>query len=487
MDEATTATATTATTSVDHHHQHQRLSIALVSDFVYPSYGGVESHIYNIAQCLIRRGHKVIIVTHAYNDDPSSPRSGVRHVTSGLKIYYVPYLVMHAQAAFPTIFTLFPVFRSIWIREQVDIVHGHQAFSPFCHEAILHARTMGLKACFTDHSLFGFADASSILTNKLLKFTLSDVDHVICVSNTSKENTVLRAALNPYQVSAIPNAIVGAQFQPDPNAADPNYITIVVLSRLVYRKGIDLLIAVIPGICQRFPRVRFLIGGDGPKHIELEQMREKYVLQDRVELIGGVQAADIRSVLLRGDIFLNTSLTEAFCIAIVEAACCGLLVVTTKVGGIPEVLPHNMVNFAEPEKDDIERALAKTIGIAQERHKHPDLEPWTMHNQVRQFYSWTDVAERTERVYRKVMNMPSPPLIERLRRYYSCGMVAGKLFCMVVALDYLLMILLELIWPAAMIERAPTFPTAKLCALVEKEVANVASQDDATDSVDASA
>jgi hypothetical protein len=43
---------------------------------------------------------------------------------------------------------------------------------------------MGLRTVFTDHSLFGFADAASILTNKLLKFTLSDVDHVICVSHT---------------------------------------------------------------------------------------------------------------------------------------------------------------------------------------------------------------------------------------------------------------------------------------------------------------
>lgn len=35
------------------------------------------------------------------------------------------------------------------------------------HEAIMHARTMGYRAVFTDHSLFGFADASSILVNKV--------------------------------------------------------------------------------------------------------------------------------------------------------------------------------------------------------------------------------------------------------------------------------------------------------------------------------
>jgi phosphatidylinositol glycan class A protein len=43
---------------------------------------------------------------------------------------------------------------------------------------------MGLRTAMTDHSLFGFEDMGSILTNKLLKFTLSDCDHCICVSHT---------------------------------------------------------------------------------------------------------------------------------------------------------------------------------------------------------------------------------------------------------------------------------------------------------------
>lgn len=62
-----------------------------------------------------------------------------------------------------------------------------------------------LQVVFTDHSLFGFADASSIATNKLIKAVLADVQHVICVSHTSKENTVLRACLHPAAVSVIPN------------------------------------------------------------------------------------------------------------------------------------------------------------------------------------------------------------------------------------------------------------------------------------------
>lgn len=43
---------------------------------------------------------------------------------------------------------------------------------------------MGVRTVFTDHSLFGFEDAASILTNKLLEAALKNVDAVICVSHT---------------------------------------------------------------------------------------------------------------------------------------------------------------------------------------------------------------------------------------------------------------------------------------------------------------
>jgi phosphatidylinositol glycan class A protein len=154
-------------------------NIAMVSDFFFPQPGGVESHIYQLSTKLIDRGHKVIVITHAYPG-----RKGVRYLTNGLKVYHVPFLVMYRSTTFPTVFSFFPIFRNIMIREQIDIVHGHASMSSLALEAILHARTMGLRAVLTDHSLFGFADAGSILTNKLLKFILSDVDHAICVSHT---------------------------------------------------------------------------------------------------------------------------------------------------------------------------------------------------------------------------------------------------------------------------------------------------------------
>ena len=108
----------------------------------------------------------------------------------------------------------------------------------------------------------------------------------------SKENTVLRGALNPSIVHVIPNAVVASQFRPAepvppvpeirklPNTAPVSSapekhvlthtltetlsrghsVTIVCIQRLVYRKGIDLLIAALPKVCALHPDVRFLIG-----------------------------------------------------------------------------------------------------------------------------------------------------------------------------------------------------------------------------------
>lgn len=76
-------------------------------------------------------------------------------------------------------------------------------------------------------------------------------------------------------------------------------------------------------------------------------MRDKYNIADKVELLGSLPHHEVRNVLCRGHIFLNTSLTEAFCIAILEAAACGLLCVSTNVGGIPEVLPPEMIYLSQ--------------------------------------------------------------------------------------------------------------------------------------------
>ena len=74
---------------------------------------------------------------------------------------------------------------------------------------------------------------------QVLKFSLHGINHVICVSNTSKENTVLRSNVSPAMVSVIPNAVDATVFTPDPSRKQPgikifSYIKVLTIRRICY-------------------------------------------------------------------------------------------------------------------------------------------------------------------------------------------------------------------------------------------------------------
>ncbi|KAK4704327.1 hypothetical protein P7C70_g1881, partial [Phenoliferia sp. Uapishka_3] len=410
----------------------------MICDYFFPKVGGVESHIYSLASALAQLDHKVrlrrvddgattsncilhrqvIIITHSY-----PPRSGVRYLPYGIKVYHIPVHPLpptHVHATLPGFFTALPYVRNILIREKIDVLHAHASLSAEGMEGIFHARTMGVKVVFTDHSLFGLGNMAEIWGNKMLKGCLSDVEAVICVSHTGKENTVLRGALNPSIVHVIPNAVVASHFRPTgPTGPVPD------------------------------------ISGDGPKIVELDQMRDQDdgLLKDRVTLLGAVRHENVRGLLARAQIFLNPSLTEAFGIGILEAACAGLFVVSTRVGGVPEVLPPGLVEFAEPEVEDLVRAISRAIKhIRSGAH-----DPIKAHEKLKEIYSWSDVAERTEKVYYSAVEVPEVPVIERLRRYYGTGLVFGKMLCLIICVDYILLAFLDFFYPRDDIDIAPKF------------------------------
>ena len=270
---------------------------------------------------------------------------------------------------------------------------------------------------------------------------------------------MLRANIAPGDVSVIPNAVDTTMFTPNAAARKSNSITIVCITRLVYRKGVDLMVEIIPLICKQFDHVNFVIGGDGPMRVALDQMRENHQLQDRVEMLGQVPHTQVRNVLVRGHIYLNCSLTEAFCIAILEAASCGLLVVSTKVGGVPEVMPHQMIKYAPPDGKELTRVLARAIV-----KDVKDVVPAVFHERVRRMYSWQDVAMRTCKVYDKVARDQAKPILHRIHVTMTRGPVFGILLSLLVAIDFLVWRLLCYLFPAEQVEMAvdyPRYPAAK--------------------------
>lgn len=264
-------------------------------------------------------------------------------------------------------------------------------------------------------------------------------------------------------------------------------ITVVVISRLFYNKGTSLLILALPLLLQAHENLRFIIAGSGPQAIDLEQTLDSLPQQlvytasgqPRVVLLGSIRHEEVRNVMVRGHLLLSTSLTEAFGTVLVEAASCGLMVVATRVGGVPEVLPNRMTVFVLPEVEDVVRGVTEAVGQLRNRNLRRD----KFHDLVKNMYSWSDIARRTERVYDLITGSPNAPdnegfyeeewaqygqpaqapsfaLMDRLKRYFGCGVWAGKLFVIVVVIDYLIFCFLEFMYPRRDIDVCKPWPAA---------------------------
>lgn len=75
---------------------------------------------------------------------------------------------------------------------------------------------------------------------------------------------------------------------------------LIMLSRLFYRKGVDLAVAILPTLCRKYPQLRVIIGGDGPMGVDLEHMIATYSLENCVSLVGPVRHEDVCQHLVQG-------------------------------------------------------------------------------------------------------------------------------------------------------------------------------------------
>lgn len=140
-------------------------------------------------------------------------------------------------------------------------------------------------------------------------------------------------------------------------------LVVGTVKTLAPKYGIDTLLRAFRLLVDRGVEVeRLVIAGDGPDRASLEALARTLGIDARVRFVGPVPHAEVPSVLRGLDIFVAASRldSESFGVAVVEASACGLPVVVSRVGGLPEVVDDGVTGFVV-EKESSER-LADAIG-----------------------------------------------------------------------------------------------------------------------------
>jgi len=302
----------------------------------HPSVGGSGIVASELGRALAERGHEIHIVSHRRPVRAAEAHPGVRfhevEITRYPLFQYPPYTLALATK-------LAQICREI----QPDLLHAHYAI-PHAVSAYLCRQMLGEGAPKlvttlhgTDITLLGMDESFYDIT----RFSLLESDALTAVSEHLAQVTVDRFELD-CEVRAIHNFIDGDKYTPalgDPQIreqfASEGEALVGHLSNFRWVKRAPDVVRIFHRIAQKTP-ARLLMVGDGPELEPTRVVADELGILDRI-IFQGVDV-DAARLLAQMDLFLLPSEQESFGLAALEAMSCGVPVVASRVGGVPELI-----------------------------------------------------------------------------------------------------------------------------------------------------
>ena len=125
----------------------------------------------------------------------------------------------------------------------------------------------------------------------------------------------------------------------------------VLVARLHELKDHQTALRAIDVARRQIPGLRLLLAGDGDQRAAIEQTIRERGLEQTVTLAG--TRKDVADLLAASDVFLMSSISEGIPLTVIEAMAARRPVVSTAVGGLPELIEHGVTGFLAPSGDDV--------------------------------------------------------------------------------------------------------------------------------------
>jgi glycosyltransferase involved in cell wall biosynthesis len=244
-----------------------------------------------------------------------------------------------------------------------DIVHGHM-FHAALLTRLLRRAAPGARIISTMHT----GQDGGPLRALALRLTDALADISTNVSHEAVDAFVASGAVPAGRMIAIHNGIDLQRYQREPDArmqvrdefgiAEPTRL-LFAAGRLDWSKDYPTLLQAL-ALLRDSVDYRLLIAGDGPHRDDLTQLARTLGLEERVQFLG--VRRDIPRLMSAADVFVLSSVGEAFGLVVAEAMACECVVVATDAGGVREVLgPAGML---VPTRDPAALAQALRAGFA---------------------------------------------------------------------------------------------------------------------------
>ncbi|MCL4518284.1 MAG: glycosyltransferase family 4 protein [Thaumarchaeota archaeon] len=306
----------------------------------YPPFkGGIEAVVHELSKRLVDRGHEVVVLCELEkNTKRNETQDGVQiHRVLPVEPVALPYGVGRIAPSM--------MVQAICNDADVYHVHGYGNFPSW----VSIFRTGPTVLTPHNEPIFRFS-----LWDRLRMIPLRLADTVI-VNTTIGKRIFENGGVKPERTRLIPNGIT----LPIVPGRDMNiHPMILCLARLeVWHKGQDILLRAMREVIKRIPDARLVIAGNGRDYDFLLRLSKSLGIEGSVDFTGELSEEQKCDYLSSCDVLCTAPRTESFGLIYLEAMAFGRPIVTTNVGGIPEVIGDAGILVPPNDPDTLAQAI----------------------------------------------------------------------------------------------------------------------------------
>ena len=335
------------------------MKIAIVC---YPTFGGSGVVATELGLELARRGHEIHFITY------SQP---VRLALLNPNVHYhevnVPeYPLFHYQ---PYELALSSKLVDMVKLYKIEVLHVHyaipHAYAGYMAKQMLKNEGINLPMITTLHGTDITLVGNHPFYKPAVTFSINKSDYVTSVSQSLKDDT-LKLFKIKNKIRVIPNFIELDKMVKDPQAPCHRYVMAKENERIITHISNFRKVKRIPDIIKIFYNIqkeipaKLMMVGDGPEKEKAEILCQELGILDKVIFFGN--SNEIDKILCMTDLFLLPSETESFGLAALEAMSCGVPVISSNSGGLPEVNFDGFSGYLS-NVGDVEEMAANALKI----------------------------------------------------------------------------------------------------------------------------